>query len=103
MRGGLLLLGRRRVDDDQDWCRVGSGVGVGREGGGIGNSPAVILLRPLGCHGDVGRGDRGPCPSNRCERKERGKGGGVPNVGEIDLGGVAQRSPWGVLGRREEK
>lgn len=75
------------------------------EGALAGHAPTVILLRPLGSHGQVwGSGGTHASPHG-AQREERCEGGGVADAGEIDLGGrVAQRRTRRILwGRGREK
>lgn len=79
-----------------------SSVGVRREAGSVGDSPAVILLQPLGAHGDVGRRDGTHRPTDRTQGDEGGEGRRIPDAGEINLGRVVQRSRR-ILGNKERK
>lgn len=77
---------------------------VGGEGALAGHTPAVILLRPMGSHGQL-RGSGGTHASpHGAQREERCKGGGVADAGEIDLGGrVAQGRTRRILYQRKIK
>lgn len=63
-----------------------------REGGVV-----FLRLHLWGTHRDMGRGGGASCPSHRCEGKQRCEGGRVSNVGQVNLGRVAQRGHGGVL------
>lgn len=77
---------------------------VGREGALAGHAPTLILLRPLGSNGQVGRSGGTHASAHGAQREEGCEGGGVADAGEIDLGGrVAQGWTRRILGGRKIK
>lgn len=72
-----------------------TGVGVRGEASRGGDSPAVVLLRPLRAHRHVGGRDR---TDRTPDRSQGDEGGRVPDAGEINLGRVVQRR---ILGKRK--
>lgn len=74
---------------------------MGGEAALTGHAPTVILLRPLGGHGQVrGRG-RTHGPTHRAQGEEGVEGGGVADAGEEDLGRVVQRGDSRILGGKK--